>query len=112
MTTREAYVFGWMYGRISAALEGGRERLPAISLAAPRPYSASARAITSASRAHILTGDLDDDIRLAMDEITSVEPPMDGGSESVQPLDRQSSWQLGYFAGFGGRPLQLSLIHI
>lgn len=106
MTTREAYVFGWMYGRISAALEGGRERLPAISLAAPRPYSASARAITSASRAHILTGELDDDIRLAMDEITSVEPPMDGGSESVQPMDRQSSWQLGYFAGFGGRPLQ------
>ena len=104
MTTREAYVFGWMYGRISAALEGGRERLPAISLAAPRPYSASARA--SASRAHILTGELDDDIRLAMDEITSVEPPMDGGSESVQPMDRQSSWQLGYFAGFGGRPLQ------
>lgn len=39
MTTREAYVFGWMYGRISAALEGGMERLPAISLAAPRPYS-------------------------------------------------------------------------
>ena len=94
MTTREAYVFGWMYGRISAALAGGMERLPAISLAAPRPYSASARAITSASRAHILTGALDDDIRLAMDEITSVEPPLDGGSESVQPLDRQSSWQL------------------
>ena len=98
MTSREAYVFGWVFGRLTAAA------LPAaiggdIGLAAARPYSALARVIADAHRLHLLTGDLDRQIGQALCEIDSVEPPMQGGSEQYQPLGQQGAWNLGYFAG-------------
>jgi putative transcriptional regulator len=103
MTAREAYIFGWVYGRIRVARkykDGGD-----LTLAAMRPYSANARAITSAHRDGILKGDLDRDIMLALCQIDSVDDPVRGGSEKVQPLDIQSSWQLGYYKALSGAPL-------
>lgn len=97
MTTREAYVFGWVYGRLSP--EGD------TALAAMRPYSTNAQAISSAHRAGILKGDLDKEVGAALCQIDDVEAPMQGGSEKVQPLENQSSWQLGYYAGRAGKPL-------
>ena len=97
MTTREAYVFGWVYGRLNP--EGD------TALAAMRPYSANAQAISSAHRAGILKGDLDKEIGAALCQIDDVEAPMVGGAEKVQPLENQSSWQLGYYAGRAGKPL-------
>ena len=97
MTTREAYVFGWVYGRLNP--EGD------TALAAMRPYSANAQAISSAHRAGILKGDLDKEVGAALCQIDDVEAPMTGGSEKVQPLENQSSWQLGYYAGRAGKPL-------
>ena len=97
MTTREAYVFGWVFGRLSP--EGD------TALAAMRPYSANAKAISNAHRAGILKGDLDREIGAALCQIDDVEAPMQGGSEKVQPLENQSSWQLGYYAGRAGKPL-------
>lgn len=97
MTTREAYVFGWVYGRLSP--EGD------TALAAMRPYSANAQAISAAHRAGTLKGDLDKEIGAALCQIDDVEAPMQGGSEKVQPLENQSSWQLGYYAGRAGKPL-------
>ena len=88
MTTREAYVFGWVYGRLNP--EGD------TALAAMRPYSANAQAIK---------GDLDEEIGAALCQIDDVEAPMVGGTEKVQPLENQSSWQLGYYAGRAGKPL-------
>ena len=104
MTGREAYVFGWVFGRLAA------DALPQeiggdIALAPARPYSANARVISDAHRAGILTGDLDRQIGEALCEINSIDPPMDGGSEKYQPLDIQGAWQLGYYAGRGKRPL-------
>ena len=104
MTGREAYVFGWVFGRLAA------DALPQeiggdVALAAPRPYSANARVISDAHRAGILTGDLDRQIGEALWEIQQVDPPMDGGSEAYQPLALQGSWWLGYYAGLGGKPL-------
>lgn len=104
MTSREAYVFGWVFGRLNAdafpKTVGGD-----VALAAPRPYSASARAISDAHRLGILTGDLDLQIGEALCEINSIDPPMDGESEKYQPLEIQGAWQLGYYAGRGNHPL-------
>lgn len=104
MTNREAYVFGWVFGRLSA--ETFPEEIGGdVALAAPRPYTANARIISDAHRIGILNGDLDRQIGEALCEIDSIDPPMDGGSEKYQPLEIQGSWQLGYYAGRGKLPL-------
>lgn len=104
MTSREAYVLGWVFGRLSMAA------LPAeiggdVALAAPRPYTANARIISDAHRAGLLKGELDRQVGEALCEIRSIDVPMEGGSERYQPLEIQSSWQMGYYAGKGGIPL-------
>lgn len=100
MTTREAYIFGWVFGRLQQDDDSGD-----TTLAAMRPYSANAKAISNAHRAGILKGDLDREIGAALCQIDDVEAPMVGGTEKVQPLENQSSWQLGYYAGRAGKPL-------
>lgn len=104
MTNREAYVFGWVFGRLNAEAfpnsVGGD-----VSLAPQRPYSSSAKVISDAHRLGLLKGALDQQIGEALCEIHSIEPPMDGGSEKCQPLEIQGSWQMGYYAGKGKRPL-------
>lgn len=97
MTTREAYIFGWVFGRLNP--EGD------TTLAAMRPYSANAQAICAAHRSGILKGDLNEEIGAALCQIDDVEAPMQGGTEKVQPLENQSSWHLGYYAGRTGKPL-------
>ena len=104
MTNREAYVFGWVFGRLCTA--AGKEEIGGdISLAAARPYTANARVISDAQRVGILRGDLDRQVGEALCEINQIEPPMEGGSEKCQPLEIQGSWQMGYFAGKCNRPL-------
>ena len=52
MTNREAYVFGWVFGRINAEVEnsiGGD-----VTLASQRPYTASAKVISDAHRLGLL----------------------------------------------------------
>lgn len=101
MTTREAYVFGWMFGAIQRADSDIGDN---ITLACQRPHSASARIISAAHQRGLLRGELDMKIMEAMAEIESL-PEMDGGSERFQPLENQSSWQMGYYTGKAGRPL-------
>ena len=104
MTNRDAYVFGWVFGRLNAEAfpnsVGGD-----VALAPQRPYSSSAKAIFDAHRLGLLKGDLDQQVGEALCEISTVDPPMENGSEKFQPLEIQGSWQLGYFAGRGKRPL-------
>lgn len=100
MTTREAYIFGWVFGRLQQDDDSGD-----TTLAAMRPYSANAQAISAAHRSGILKGDIDAEIGAALCQIDDVEAPMQGGTEKVQPLENQSSWQLGYYAGRAGKPL-------
>lgn len=104
MTSREAYVFGWVFGRLNAEVfpdEIGPDPWEACG----RPYSCSAQVLSSAHEKGILSGDLDLQIGEALSEINNIEPEMDGGTEKVQPLELQGSWQLGYYAGKGKRPL-------
>ena len=104
MTSREAYVFGWVFGRLNAEVLP-EELGPDPWNACMRPYSASAQIISAAHVKGILSGDLDAQIGEALSEIGNIEPEMDGGAEKVQPLELQGSWQLGYYAGKGKRPL-------
>lgn len=103
MTNHEAYVFGWVYGRLEAAM-GGYKR--DISLAAMRPYSASAQIINEATRRGALRGDLEREIAEAMTHIDAIEAPTNGYQEAVQPLPLQGSWQLGYTRGAARKDLE------
>ena len=104
MTNRDAYVFGWVFGRLNA--EAFPDSIGGdITLAAARPYTASAKVISDAHRLGLLRGDLDRQVGEALCEITEIEPPMSGGSEKSQPLEIQGSWQLGFYSGRGNRPL-------
>ena len=111
MTNRDAYIFGWTFGLIHATTSnsniGGD-----IKLAAMRPYSASARILSQASALRLLTPELDRKIGNALAEIDTIEPPMEAGTEAVQPIEIQSSWQLGYYTGRGGRPLSRAVFDI
>ena len=104
MTNREAYVFGWVFGRLNAAAApnsiGGD-----VALAPQRPFSASAKVVSDAQRLGILKGNLNDQVGEALSELDIIEPEMDGGSERCQPLGIQGSWLLGYFAGHAKKPL-------
>ena len=104
MTNREAYVFGWVFGRINAEVFPD-DIGPDPWEACMRPYTCSAQMISAAHEKVLLSGDLDQQIGEALSEINSIEPEMDGGSEKVQPLEIQGSWQLGYYAGKGRRLL-------
>ena len=77
-----------------------------------RPYTCSAQVVSAAHSNGILTPELDAQIGEALSEISSIEPEMDGGSEKVQPLEIQGSWQLGYYAGKGKHPLAGSAFDI
>ena len=103
MTNREAYVFGWVFGRINAEVFPD-DIGPDPWEACMRPYTCSAQVISAAHEKGLLSGDLDQQIGEALSEINSIEPEMDGGSEKAQPLEIQGSWQLGYYAGKGGKP--------
>lgn len=86
MTNREAYVFGWVFGRINAEVFPG-EIGPDPWEACMRPYTCSAQVISAAHEKGLLSGDLDQQIGEALSEINSIEPEMDGGSE------RSSHWK-------------------
>lgn len=100
LTTRESYVLGWVFGRISAE-SPKREIGGPIEWAAQRPFSGLGKIIFSARQLHLLSPELDDQIGEALNEINRY--PED--TEEVQPLENQCSWDLGYYAGKSKRPL-------
>ena len=107
MTSREAYVFGWVFGRLNA--EAFPDEIgPDPWEACMRPYTCNALIISKAHENGLLNADLDDQIGEALSEINNIEPEMDGETEKVQPIEIQGSWQLGYYAGKGKRPLAAS----
>ena len=106
MTNREAYVFGWVFGRlVKAAEEQFKEIDRGILDPAARPYSANAKIISAAHTEKLLTKELDMQIGEALCEIKNVSPPMEGGSEKVQPMEIRGQWFFGYYAGLGKYPL-------
>lgn len=102
MTSREAFVFGWMFGTIRKA-DGTNSKLGGDFVAAcTRPYTGSAKIIAEANRKGLLTEDIDRKIMEAMAEIHSCP---DERPEPVQPLELQSEWQRGYYCALSGASL-------
>ena len=97
-------MFGWVYGRICAESKN-QPSSNNIAYAAARPYYGNAQIITAAHRDRVITPELNAQLAEALSEIDSVEIPMQGGSEKVQPLELQGTWHLGYYAGMSKRPL-------
>lgn len=102
MTKREMYVFGWVYGVLAKRLDYNKD----IQQTAMRPFSAQAQIIKFAAIKHILHGDLDTMLANALNQIKTIEPEMESGTEKVQPLPMQAIWQMGYFAGQSGESLK------
>ena len=106
MTNREAYVFGWVFGLVSRAGEKKSIDLErGIVDPAARPYSANAKILIAAHRENLVTMSLNMQLAEALSEIKNIEPPMQGGSEKVQPLETRGQWYFGYYAGLGENPL-------
>lgn len=102
MTHREAYVFGWVYGKIDMALYSKTGRgVPGVPDPSSRPLTASALAIQAGTREGVMDG-LDPQIAAAYAEITYLD---DAQPEPVQPLEVQGSWQIGYYHARAGKPL-------
>ena len=97
MTTREVFILGWVFGRLDPRGDTAH--------AAMRPFSAMGTTITNAHRKGILREDLDREIGEALCQIETIYPPMDGKTEKVQPLENQTAWYMGYYAGCAGKPL-------
>lgn len=106
MTTRDAYILGWIYGRLDAELAYDKSGNK-TTLAAMRPYSGMAEIINAAYRQGVLKGELNKVIGSAAAQVEQVEAETDGDAEKVQPLEVQGSWQFGYFAGCAKRQLVL-----
>lgn len=101
MTTREAYVFGWMFGFIIYVSKDNNIGGDPV-LASQRPYSASAKIISEANRKGLLAGEVDRQIAEAMSEIQSFP---DSQPEPFLSLELQGCWQRGYFSGKSGNSL-------
>lgn len=102
MTHREAYVFGWVYGKIDMALYTKTGKgVPGITDPASRPLTASTMAIQAGTREGVMGG-LDPQIAAAYAEITYLD---DAQPEPAQPLEVQGSWQIGYYHARAGKPL-------
>lgn len=102
MTSREAFVFGWMFGLLRRA-DGTNSKLGGDFVAACiRPYSGSAKIIREAHEKGLLTGEIDQQIMEAMAEIHSFPDEL---PEPVQPLELQGEWQRGYYCAISGAPL-------
>lgn len=102
MTSREAFVFGWMFGLLRRADSTNSKLGGDFVAACTRPYTGSAKIIAEANRKGLLTEDIDRKIMEAMAEIHSCP---DERPEPVQPLELQSEWQRGYYCALSGASL-------
>lgn len=105
MTKHEAYMYGWVFGRLETALEavGTYDRTGfKMEQAAMRPMTGNALILAAAAREHLLKGELDRQIASALNEISADDLPSDA-VEPVVPEELQGSWMLGRYQGATGR---------
>lgn len=99
MTNREAYVLGFVFGLLNRSDELKTD----FAVSCARPLTGLAKVLAEARLKKILTPEIELQISEALSEIEPEEP--EEGPEKVQPLEVQGSWQLGYYAARGGKPL-------
>lgn len=101
MKKREAYILGWLYGRIARTMPD-YDTAAKMQLAAMRPLTGFATVHQAAIAAGTLTKDVRQAIASATDELSDA---VVSGTEEVIPLDQQGSWQMGYYCAKAGHPI-------
>lgn len=101
MKKREAYILGWLYGRIARTMPD-YDTAAKMQLAAMRPLTGFAAVHQAAIAAGTLTEDVRQAIASATDELSDA---VVSGTEEVIPLDQQGSWQMGYYCAKAGHPI-------
>lgn len=110
MTTKSAYAMGWIYGRLSLALDTpatqGVWKTLRMDEACGRPYTGFAIIHRKARDAGVIT----DEIAEQIGRVASEVPPDDSqdGVEKVMSLPLQGSYQLGYYKGQSGAAYPVS----
>lgn len=99
MTSREAFVFGWMYGRIERRLPDYDKSGFKFRQASEYPLAGFGAIHAEAMRRGVLTDQDVEEIMAAAQEIDSVE------DDGIQPMQYQGAWQLAYYKGKSGQPL-------
>ena len=107
MTSREAYLLGWVFGFIRAE-SGDRNFSGDVGLASMRPLSSMARAIAEANRAGFLKGEADKMVMEALDQVEIDSMPEETvGGEPVMPMQMRNSWDLGFYDGKDRKPFRV-----
>lgn len=101
MKKHEAYILGWLYGRIARTMPD-YDTAAKMQLAAMRPLTGFAAVHQAAIAAGTLTKDVRQAIASATDELSDA---VVSGAEEVIPLDQQGSWQMGYYCAKAGHPI-------
>lgn len=101
MKKREAYILGWLYGRIARTMPD-YDTAAKMQLAAMRPLTGFAAVHQAAIAAGTLTEGVRQAIASATDELSDA---VVSGTEEVIPLDQQGSWQMGYYCAKAGHPI-------
>ena len=100
MTKREAYAFGWVYGRLASVLGDNYDRTGfKYGEAAQRPLTGFTLIHHAAREQHLITDELEQQIANALDEIDIDNIP-DESPEPVIPMELRGSWDLGYYRGY------------
>ena len=104
MTHRESYILGWVYGLIDRTLQARTGAgVPDNPNPSARPITSSALAIQTGEKEAIMD-DLYPQIDAAYSKLSYLGIGM---PESVQPIDFQKSWQMGYHHAIAGMALSV-----
>ncbi len=104
MTNRDAYIFGWVFGRTKAEIEkAGGHVNDDLGICASNPNRASGKILHRASNMRLLHlgSKFDEDIGKALCQLEEIPDP----DEGLQPIDVRNSWTLGYYKGIYCEPL-------
>ena len=106
MTNKEAYAIGYVYGILTKLLPDWDKTGDKHRRDSQRPFTGLGAIFAEAHRLHVLTPETEEAIGEALDDVTpeSAEAATAEVPEPYLPLPAQGSWQLGYYAGQGGKP--------
>jgi DNA-binding XRE family transcriptional regulator len=104
MTNREAYIFGWVYGRFYVELERKNIRRD-VGLAASHPYMGLGEITRLAHQERVTNDELELEVANALAQISVTDSILESDSSNILPMEKQSSWFLGYYMGRSRKPL-------
>lgn len=106
-TKKEVYIYGYIAGLIKAAGEAKHHDIISPTLfseACRKPQLGFTKIFNLAMKNNLINNDLNNKISKLVDHLSDVDFD-DEDPDYCIPLPQQGTWQIGYFRGFGGRPV-------